>query len=109
DGNARPLFGAYDIGAYEYSLPLSIEQKKNNSTSIYPNPTHEYFRVSFEPKYQLQVNLKVYSTTGRLVIDIENYTSMDKINIKSLSTGTYFIHLTSDIDTITSGKIQVIR
>ncbi len=107
EGNSRPYNGIFDIGAYEYSNPLSIDDNELiRSIIIYPNPSNEYFRISFSGK-EKNYTLNLYNINGQKVISIEDYFTDKLINIKHLNSGIYWVNLNKGSEIIETGKILI--
>jgi len=88
--------GYAKIGSELYidNLRLSTEIDKPKEldyiVNVFPNPANEYINVSStNPSEQL---IKVYSLTGKLVVET-SFTSTIKIDISTLSTGTYIYNV----------------
>ena len=56
---------------------------------LYPNPVRDFFHVSGVE----QVNLFLYESTGKLLMQLEDYTAGDAISIQELSPGLYFLKI----------------
>ncbi len=57
--------------------------------TLYPNPVRDIFHVSGVE----QVNLFLYESTGKLLMQLEDYTAGDAISIQELSPGLYFLKI----------------
>lgn len=57
--------------------------------TLYPNPAGEIFHINGVE----QVNLFLYESTGKLLMQFENYTAGDAINIQELSPGLYLLKI----------------
>ncbi len=57
--------------------------------TLYPNPVRDFFHVSGVE----QVNLFLYESTGKLLMQLEDYTAGDAISIQELSPGLYFLKI----------------
>ncbi len=83
---------------------LSVaHQKKKLLFSINPNPTHSFTTLSFENLFS--GNIELYDTKGRLLLQ-ENIRALKsyKLNISSLSRGTYYLKLISVSNELVSTK-----
>ena len=70
-------------------LSTDAAQVKNEKITIYPNPVrNNEFYISGIDKNE---TVKVYSLTGQLLQTINNVNNKDKVNLKQLSKGVYFI------------------
>jgi len=57
--------------------------------TLYPNPARDIIHVSGVE----QANLLLYESTGKLLMQFENYTAGDAINIQELSAGLYLLKI----------------
>lgn len=97
--NATVLDGSLGyakIGSELYldNLKLSTEVDKpkrlNYAINVFPNPAKEFINIESEnPNEQI---IKIYSLTGKLLIEIP-FTTEIKIDISTLSTGTYIYNV----------------
>ena len=69
DNNNRPYGSAYDIGAYEYHLPLGIQDniKHGSFFEIYPNPCLDKLTIKIKGKNYQNYNLQLFDSKGRLI------------------------------------------
>ncbi|MCH7535106.1 MAG: T9SS type A sorting domain-containing protein [Bacteroidetes bacterium] len=80
------------ITVTEISTPVSIPEDELLNISIYPNPSSDHIFVKGSNNEFNQI--RIYDVTGKLVIDRTlSATDQQKVNVSSLATGTYFIHL----------------
>lgn len=113
EGNPIPYGNASDIGPYEYTLPSSVLQPTESSTTIdavlYPNP----FSVSAILKLNKPIiNAKViiYNVTGQVVKVIANVSGNTLIiHRENLSNGTYFLQLVNDNKVVFIKKILITK
>lgn len=72
---------------------INFEESFNEDIScyLYPNPTIGSVNVEFEGE---QVNIKMYTSTGKLVDDISAKSSPTTIDISNYSEGTYIFEIT---------------
>jgi hypothetical protein len=70
----------------EIQVALKDRQLQAPST-LYPNPARDLIHVSGVEK----VNISLYESTGKLLMQIESYTAGDPINIQKLSPGLYLL------------------
>lgn len=80
-----------DIGAYEYSTNLSVNESLKNNVKIYPNPAKDFVNIEGENIG----NFKVYSIDGKEVTYLINLilinSKITKIDISNLKLGLYII------------------
>ncbi len=75
---------------------ISLDNKE--SIKIYPNPVVDKLNIDFELENQQNVEVKIYSTLGRLVYDKKFYQTNGQIQIllnNSIPGGTYILNLLS--------------
>lgn len=74
-------------------LPASPFEKMINRTKTeikaYPNPARE--QISVDSKQQKESYINIYSFTGQLIKSIQSKQAITKIDIATISNGTYFI------------------
>ena len=90
-GNPRIYNGTVDMGAYEYAPgTLSVNKvSKLLDFSVYPNPAKELIKLNLSEELK---KAEVYNFSGQKV-----KTSLIKtININDLSTGVYFLKITTE-------------
>ncbi len=77
---------------------------KNNLIKIYPNPANDYFTIATGTN--MASTLTVSDVTGRILIRDQEIADNQKINIKDLNAGIYFLTLVSKGVTY-SGKLTI--
>jgi hypothetical protein len=89
DSNPRILIDSMDIGAYEYSMPLSVTKNENiNEVLVYPNPLENTLIIDNNGK--IIESIIVYNQIGRKLLE----THSTIIDFSNLSGGIYFIRIT---------------
>lgn len=87
----------YRMGTYESSSSL-INENKSLDLEVYPNPTDEFWTVSFRSDSQKAL-LQLISLDGKIILYKNIYSDefyfTEYITSASLSSGTYFLHLNS--------------
>ncbi len=79
---------------YNNSLNNSIPIVKNLLiSSVSPNPTKDYLRVTLKDHHENLVQISIYDLYGKLVRQIENFSIVDEINIdlRELPAGIYVL------------------
>ncbi|RLD73081.1 MAG: hypothetical protein DRJ10_18265, partial [Bacteroidetes bacterium] len=95
NSDTRALSGNIDIGAYEYSSTLSINNLDfDNKISISPNPVYNVFVIKIEN--EILEKAIIYDGLGQQVKLVDS----NEVNISKLKDGIYFLKITSK-----SGKI----
>ncbi|MCH7534840.1 MAG: T9SS type A sorting domain-containing protein [Bacteroidetes bacterium] len=80
------------ISISENGVPVGIAEKDLLDIQIYPNPSSDYIFVKGSNDEFNQI--RIYDVTGKLVINQTlSATDQPKVNVSSLATGAYFIHL----------------
>jgi hypothetical protein len=96
----------YD-GTYEFSPVDCIDNSFRNVVSIYPNPASTFITVEVS-NLEANVLVEVLSIDGRVLLQRDQISASEKIDINMLSNGTYFIRLTQD-NQIENFRIQVVK
>ena len=132
--NENNLFAVYDSnqtkltdGDYQKLIPYLIESIKelstkieilenqlnskdnaisNNDVKIYPNPVKDYFNIYFEKIENSYCVVKIYDTTGKLLINKSEKPSNQKIslNVTNFASATYLYTLSTSTGEIKKGK-----
>ncbi len=76
---------------------LNIGEISFSDVFMYPNPVKDVLYVNISNSiFNSNVGLKVYDVSGRVVIVKESVKNKIELNVSSLTTGVYFIHLIDD-------------
>ncbi|WP_462250404.1 T9SS type A sorting domain-containing protein [Ferruginibacter sp.] len=80
-------------GKYKYSDRIVLNVNcSGNDVLIYPNPTKEFINVSIlNPAVSYTATAKLYNVSGQLVINKTVKNGSNKIDIKTLSAGAYYL------------------
>jgi agmatine deiminase len=102
----HPLIGQPDPHKfYLNGTTTVIEEKEQTSAVVFPNPAVDYLYVQLYHLENPQAEVKIFDLLGKELMNI-NETHLDehmlKIDISDLTSGTYFIN-------ITSGKYSLTR
>lgn len=90
----RQISGSMDIGAFEYSAPVSQQELTNDELSIYPNPAKDFITITTKPESFESVT--VYNGLGEAIKTAVH----PLIDFSDLESGIYWLEV-HDID---SGK-----
>lgn len=90
-------------------IPVQVsvnETKENNSILFYPNPANDLLNLEGIPQ---NANIYIVDFAGKIVIErtVQNY--FERIDVSSLNSGIYFLHLVNNGNRITSEKIIIRR
>jgi len=98
EGITRPQGAGFDIGAYEYSNGMEINEQIQTNISVYPNPTNDKI---FLPEQYNNVTYKIYTISGQLVNN--GIIKEQVIKLSRLTTGMYILKI---FDTKTNKELQ---
>lgn len=89
------LISAREIVFYEYAIqtiPVGIDELKQASVSIFPNPATDEFKIT-DVQFK---KLDIYNTVGRLVLTQEKNSNnvVTSVDVRNLVPGVYFIKVT---------------
>ncbi|MCK5776444.1 MAG: T9SS type A sorting domain-containing protein [Bacteroidales bacterium] len=99
EGNPRPSGSGYDIGAYEYISPQSINRfDDNKNIIIYPNPFVDVVIIQGDI---INANIKIIDISGSILYDYNVIKTPSSIDLKDLKSGVYTLMI---IDGLTSKK-----
>jgi hypothetical protein len=74
------------------AVSTSYSSKKRSPAMIFPNPAYDIFNVNLENNISA-ANVKIYSTTGKLVYRDENFSPETKIHCIYWPSGVYFAEI----------------
>ena len=102
-GNARIFNTTIDLGAYEYSTTLGINDEELPATHIlvYPNPVSN--RLFIVSKATVQ-KASIYNLKGQVVLEISN--TQNGMDISSLPAGLYLVSLATVNGVVTKRIIK---
>ncbi|WP_299675302.1 sialate O-acetylesterase [uncultured Dokdonia sp.] len=87
---------------YNLAVPLDEELSTSsfskNNLSIYPNPVQESVFLSFDPSVNEEITLKLYASTGQLIITKTAHTNDHTLEIDTsiLHSGIYYLHFLTE-------------
>ncbi len=71
----------------------SVETSGVTNNTLYPNPAYSVLNLD-NLNYNQLTNLKIYDSVGKLVMNIGNILTSEKLDIEYLPSGVYFLHST---------------
>lgn len=86
----NPQYGQTEDYALEINAPLSIQDDKLNSFSVYPNPTSGILNIKGLTQ---NTDVAIYSIAGQLILKDKINLTDSKINVSELSSGIYFLNI----------------
>jgi hypothetical protein len=76
------------------------------TVKVYPNPAHDFVTISNSADVTIN-SIEIYDMNGRLVNQIKVDSTADQtVNVSELTTGMYFINITSDQATVVKRLIK---
>ena len=69
---------------------IGINEIENISLHIYPNPTTDFINIDFNRSLQKEASVSIINTIGQTVLTTK---TTDRIDIRNLETGVYFLQL----------------
>ncbi|GGG91284.1 hypothetical protein GCM10011416_04860 [Polaribacter pacificus] len=66
----------------------------SKTVQVYPNPATNFIRVDLGNINK--AHIKIYSITGKQLLEVQDYTSKEVLNIASLQSGMYLLKIESD-------------
>jgi len=88
--------GTCDVGAYEYTGTLSIENlvKNNNVLQVYPNPSTGNFFIKAPKEYQTKGgSIQIFSLDGKLILT-KDLNKSDVTSVSLTTKGVYILTVT---------------
>ncbi|MCF6356843.1 MAG: T9SS type A sorting domain-containing protein, partial [Draconibacterium sp.] len=95
DYTDRILYGNMEIGAFEFSEPLSVSQQKVDLIEIYPNPVSNVINIAAT---QTIDKVEIYDLLGKLVLKTIH---TNTIKVNHLPNGIYLLKIFADGKSIT--------
>lgn len=77
--------------------------------NIFPNPASEYFNVQSSDNHNVSVNLRLYDSFGKLILERNGIkiTDYQKINTMNLTAGIYLLVISKDQQILSRQKITI--
>lgn len=105
-GTSRPVNKEYDIGAYEYTGPVTgniLKNKRNSDEfNVWPNPASGYVRLTLSVKKNNTFRITVYNLKGEMFLDTSKTFSNQGVNSfiinLNLQPGLYLLAADNQID-----------
>lgn len=96
------------IGVSELSKPTSL------NASIYPNPIVETYKIEFEMQNREQIQIEIIDLQGKVIKELYNGLTFEGKNLftfnkSPLTSGVYFIKISSKNKTLKNEKIVVLE
>ncbi len=88
---------AFSLWTFADAATLNIDNSRNNSIALFPNPASSIVNITSNNRTQI-TSIELYNISGQ---KIEAHLSDDdSIDVRNLSDGVYFLHLTSENETL---------
>lgn len=96
-------FGEGILNAYSFNLLTRSDKISPDKINIQigPNPTQETLNIIVDSINQDQLNYQLFDTKGKIISKDKILSPTSKINLKSLNSGCYFLHITN-----TNGEVE---
>lgn len=96
------------LSKYNFPLPTAISSINNNSSVLlYPNPTSDVLNIYLKEVNQFTISkIKLVDLTGKTIIEKEFTTLVDRINLKEINKGVYFLKIENDKEQIINKVIK---
>lgn len=92
-------FSEFDLYYYNPQQTLNLNNLTINKFMIFPNPTDDFFSISFSPKSSEPYNYLIYDSSGKIIrnvdIGVKSGAFIEIVSIENLPTGIYYIQLKS--------------
>ncbi|MDC9723433.1 MAG: GEVED domain-containing protein [Urechidicola sp.] len=102
-------FGYGEVEDYTVTISAVLgtteETEIINSIKVYPNPVNEVLYIN-KPNGVTLLDYKISNILGKIVIRDEFISNSNKIDVSSLTTGIYFLSLTTDKGKVTKKIIH---
>ena len=102
DGNARSATTP-DLGGYEFSSTLAVQDAVKAKISYYPNPVIDYLYITDVNRIK---NVEVYNTAGQRISTSEINATKGSVDMSNLPSGMYLVKINSEK---ASQNIKVIK
>ena len=87
---------------------IKVNTEEAELMQVFPNPVKDYFTVKHSLKNEKNVILFIFDSSGKQVFELKNPTETERINMKFLSAGNYYVRLQIDGYAETK-KISVVK
>ncbi len=98
-GMNTPAFFCIDNLTLDYTVG-NTNKNSFSTLEIFPNPAQNFISINGSITEQ-PVHVKVYSTTGQMVLDFINVTPHQQLNIEQLPLGMYLVQVQNNSEQIT--------
>ncbi|MFD0964681.1 T9SS type A sorting domain-containing protein [Pseudofulvibacter geojedonensis] len=99
--NVEGIIQVAEVQLIEPNLNISENYLSDNNLKIHPNPSRGNFKINYSGNEKL-LSARVYNLTGKFIknIDMSNFSEQQNIYLKNVTSGVYFIHITSSNSTV---------
>ncbi len=112
ENNSRPFGNGYDIGAFEYSSPLTIKKNvaSESLVEIYPNPCSDQLTIEIKGDQYQNYTLQLFDSKGALISD-SSYSNLKQNKIvfhtSNIKSGLYTLTISTNNELIEKKKVIV--
>ncbi len=104
NGHVRPAGADYDIGAYEANSTLSIDDISLVEMKIFPNPTSDYFLLTYDNTQNTIKSIDLIDLNGK---QIKSFSNHQLLQVNTTSKGLYILKIQLDNSKILSKKVMI--
>jgi len=104
NGDSRPSGLGYDIGAYEFNSTLSVDDISFIKLKIFPNPTSDYFLLTYD---ETQISIKtidLFDINGKLV---KTFNPTQLLSVSEIAAGLYFFKIQLENNRLFQKKVII--
>ncbi len=94
----------YELISRNNTITTGVKEIRIEHLSIYPNPSDDI--ISIEVENTNDAMIEIYSFNGKLVLNKEVHSKVERINLSGLSEGVYVV-MVKQSDTVYVGKVAV--
>jgi len=108
DCNGKKYLTTFSSYIHINTMASVVYQSDDTGISLYPNPANELININTTSLIGAKTLIQIYNISGQLVIEKElsGYTNIVSLNVKSLTSGMYFVKVNNNNKVFTSKFIK---
>lgn len=79
------------------------------NVNVYPNPVQDKLKIEFAAKDNIIMHYTLSDSNGRVLLDKENVSQRDEINLSGYQTGVYFLSITDNNNNQYEYKVSKVK